>query len=55
LTAYLEAVRIRYESLPNPAEARQAWTKALDLLRADHWRRYLFDAETDLAPFGPAA
>ena len=55
LTAYLEEVRIRYQNLPATAEPRRAWHDALNLLRADHWRRYLFDPDTDLAPFGAAA
>ena len=49
LTAYLEAVRIRNQELPNLSQARQVWSEALDLLRQDHWRRYLFDPDTDLA------
>jgi hypothetical protein len=51
LTAYLEEVRIRNRSLPNLAQARRAWSEALQLLRADYWQRYLFDPETDLAIF----
>jgi hypothetical protein len=50
LTAYLEAVRIRNQTLPNLNEAKQAWREALQLLREDYWRRYLFDPDTDLAP-----
>ena len=51
LTAYLEEVRIRNRSLPHLAGARQAWREALQLLKEDHWRRYLFDPDVDLATF----
>lgn len=49
LTAYLEAVHSAHQTLPNRAEARQAWAEALDWLRADYWQRYLFHADTELA------
>jgi hypothetical protein len=49
LTAYLEEVRIRNRRLSNLNEAKQAWRDALQLLREDHWRRYQFDPEADLA------
>ena len=52
LTAYLEEVRIRNRSLPELASARQAWAEALQLLKADHWRRYLFDPDVELATLG---
>ena len=52
LTAYLEEVRIRNRSLPELPQARQAWAEALQLLKADHWRRYLFDPDADLATLG---
>jgi hypothetical protein len=51
LTAYLEAVRVAHQALPNLSEARQAWAEALDWLGAKYWQRYLFNAETDLAVF----
>jgi hypothetical protein len=54
LTAYLEAVRIAHQALPNLAEARQAWAEALEWLRAEYWQRFLFDPETDLAGFDRA-
>ena len=31
------------------AEAHQAWGEALGWLRGDHWQRYLFDPEAELA------
>ena len=49
LFAYLEAVSASHEALPELAEAKRVWTEALDWLRDEHWRGYLFDAETDLA------
>lgn len=52
LTTYLEEVRIRNRNLPELDQARQAWSEALELLKADHWRRYLFDPEVDLATLG---
>ena len=51
LTEYLEAVRIRNRSLPNLTQCRAAWKQALELLRTDHWGRYLFDHQTDLESF----
>lgn len=51
LTEYLEEVRIRNRSLSNLPAAKETWREALQLLREDHWRRYRFDAETDLAVF----
>ena len=51
LTEYLEEVRIRNRSLPNLAQCRQSWKEALELLRGDHWARYLFEHEFDLAAF----
>lgn len=49
LTAYLEEVKIRNQNLPNLPAARQAWSEALELLRGDHWQKYLFDPEVELA------
>jgi hypothetical protein len=51
LTAYLEAVHSMHQTLPNLTEARQAWTEALYWLRSEHWQRYRFSPETDLAGF----
>ncbi len=51
LTAYLQAVSTAHQALPHLAEARQAWAEALEWLRADHWQRYLFQSETELAVF----
>ena len=51
LTQYLEEVRIRNRSLPNVTQRRTAWKEALELLRADHWARYLFEHQPDLEAF----
>ncbi len=51
LTAYLEELKIRNRNLSYPSEAWQAWKDALELLRADHWSRYIFDHESELARF----
>ncbi len=51
LTAFLEEVRIRNRGLPSLLAAKTAWQEASQLLKADHWRRYLFDPETELAAF----
>ena len=49
LNVYLDAVAARNRELPNLDQTRQAWCEALELLRGDHWTRYLFDADTELA------
>ena len=51
LTGFLEEVRIRNRSLPSLPAAKTAWREAAELLKADHWRRYIFDPETELAAF----
>jgi hypothetical protein len=51
LTAYLEEVRIRNRNLPDLPAAQGAWSEALQLLKADYWRRFLFDPDADLAKF----
>ncbi len=48
LTDYLEAIRERNRNLPGPDQARRAWNGALNLLREEHWRKYVFAPETDL-------
>ena len=48
LMAYLEEVRILHQALPELAQAKQAWSEALELLRADPWKKYDFDAEVEL-------
>lgn len=51
LLTYLETVSAYHESLPDFSEAQHVWSEALDWLRDDHWQRYLFRPETDLAGF----
>ena len=50
-TAYRDALQTRNRSLPDLDARRAAWQEALNLLYADHWRRYRFDPESDLAQF----
>lgn len=49
LQDYLDQAAERNNGLPNLVEARQAWGEALGWLRGDHWQRYLFDPEAELA------
>ena len=49
LEVYLDQVTERNDGLPNLPEARTAWGEALGWLRGDHWQRYLFDQESELA------
>ena len=49
LEVYLEQVTKRNEGLTNLPEARAAWGEALSWLRGEHWQRYLFDPEEELA------
>ena len=51
LNAYLEAVSARNQSLSDSGQARQAWSEALGWLKGDHWQRYIFDPEAELAAF----
>ena len=49
LEVYLEQVAARNEGLNSLPEARAAWGEALGWLRGEHWQRYLFDPEEELA------
>jgi hypothetical protein len=51
LMAYLDVVRSSHQALPNLWEAQQAWVEALNGLRAEYWRRYVFDPDSELAGF----
>ena len=51
LNAYFGAMADRNAALAALAEAKQAWTEALGWLRADYWKRFLFDPDTELAAF----
>ncbi len=55
LMAYLEEVTIRHQALPDLSQARQAWLEALELLRADPWKKYDFDAEVEFRQLSAAA
>ena len=46
--ALLEALRKRNSALPELAQARQAWNSSLELLREDHWTKYVFDADREI-------
>lgn len=49
--AYLDTLAERNRQLPDLFDRRRAWQEALSLLRADPWRRYRFDPESQLAGF----
>ena len=51
LTEYLQEVRIRYRDHPELARYKAIWVESLQLLKADHWRKYDFEAETELSKF----
>ena len=51
LTEYLEEVRIRYRDHPELDSYKTIWFESLQLLKADHWRKYDFEAETELSKF----
>ena len=48
LATYLDELGQRNLALPNLAEARGAWNDALQLLREDHWNKYVFNADEEL-------
>ena len=45
----LRLITIRNGENSEAGVAREAWRTALNRLREDHWKRYLLDAETELA------
>ena len=51
LTEYLEEVRIRYRDHPELDSYKAIWFESSQLLKADHWRKYDFEAETELSKF----
>lgn len=51
LDRYLETIQARNQDLPGRAQARLAWDEACDWLRADYWRKFLFDPDVELAAF----
>ena len=54
LNPWLEAIAARNQAAPNHPTAQAAWQEALQWLRADHWTRYQFNPQTDLAPYLPS-
>ena len=45
----LRLITIRNEQMPEPQTALEAWRTALHRLSENHWTRYRFDANTELA------
>ena len=45
----LRLITIRNDAMANRDAARAAWQTALDRLREDHWARFQFDADAELA------
>ena len=51
MKAYLAAVGERDDRLDDSGQLRTIWGEALNWLREDHWNKYLFDADVELAAF----
>ena len=51
LTEYLQEVRIRYRDHSELSNYKAIWFESLQLLKSDHWRKYDFDAGTELSKF----
>ena len=51
MNAYLNEVRTRNSRLPGCQGAKDAWTEALEWLKQDYWRRFLFDPEDELTGY----
>lgn len=51
LNSYLDTVQQRNHGLPDYPEARHAWDEACEWLKADYWRKFLFDPDAELAAF----
>ncbi len=51
LNTYLREVLDRDSQLPGGQEAKVAWTEALEWLKEDYWRSFLFDAEEELVGY----
>lgn len=49
---YLALVARRYVALSADASLVVAWRRAASRLREPHWRKFLFDPASDLAPYG---
>ena len=48
LNVYLQTLQSRDAALPAVQTARNAWLEALEWLRGDYWKRFLFDADGEL-------
>jgi len=51
LTEYLQEVRIRYRDHHELSSYKGTWLESLQLLKADHWKKYDFDAEMELSRY----
>ena len=54
LAAYLELARDRYGRLREDARLLAVWREALSGLGDPYWRKFLFDTDADLRPYGAA-
>ncbi len=51
LNTYLDGVKQRNQDVPRHSQAREAWDEACDWLKADYWRKFLFEPDAELAAF----
>ena len=51
LNVYLGEIQKRNASLANSAESSQVWLEAAEWLKADYWRGFLFDPDSELAGY----
>ena len=51
LTAYLDRIAERNAAQANAAEAVKTWQEAAEWLKADYWRGFLFDPDSELAGY----
>ena len=51
LTAYLDRIAERNAAMANAAEAGRVWLEAAQWLKADYWRGFLFDPDTELSGY----
>ncbi len=51
LTAYLDQTSERNAALDNASEAVKAWQEAAEWLKADYWRSFLFDPDSEMAGY----
>jgi len=51
LTAYLDRIAERNAAQANAAEAVKTWQEAAEWLKADYWRGFLFDPDSEMAGY----